>query len=309
MDSCAQLWTSPVSSTGTLEMPRGTELSLPAVGGVRKGRSWLLPVPLCSAPWPVAEGCRRALSTVSSRAGLPRVVCCGRSLRCCGPVTPTSVQLLPREVKDPTTRKSAFLLSGVSVHTCCIQLCSSCPNARGCRSHQSPREEPSWEVCKARTSGQSWRWWALAGARVWGEGGSGEGFPEMALSPGLQPEAGLLVSRGVKWEGRHAGHKPRRFFLATHGASSFTQVGIPPGPPSPSPSAREDPWKLHWGGGLEQNEGLSPLCRRQVPRPVKGWGPTRVVAVGVTRCVLWDPANDACQLFACRMWSLLWGCP
>ena len=102
--------------------------------------------------------------------------------------------------------------------------------------------------------------------------------------------------------------QPRRFFLAKYGASSFPQVGIPPSSPIPIPITQEDPWKLHWGGGLEQNEDLSPLCRRQVPRPVRGRGPTRVMAVGVAGCV-WDPANDTCQLFACRMWSSLWGCP
>lgn len=52
---------------------------------------------------PVAEGCRHARSTASSRAGLLRVACCGRSLQCCGPVTPTSVQLSDSIVRHRTS--------------------------------------------------------------------------------------------------------------------------------------------------------------------------------------------------------------
>ena len=153
VDSCAQLWTVPVSSTGALAMSQGTEVSFPAVSGMGKGPFLTASSLSCSAPLAVAEGCRRAPSTASSRAGLPRAVCCGRSLQCCGPVTPTSVQLLPREVKDPASHKSVFLLSGVFVQHLLYSVMQLLPKLSGVPfTSQSTLEEPSWELCKAHTS-------------------------------------------------------------------------------------------------------------------------------------------------------------
>lgn len=154
-------------------MSRGMEVSFPAVSGIGKGPFLTASSLSCSAPLPVAEGCRHARSTASSRAGLPRVACCGRSLQCCGPVTPTSVQLLPREVKDPATRKSV---------SCCIQLRSFCPTLGGAFHITVDMRSPPERCARYTHPGQSLMVVSSSWCQGWCEEALGKASQERALS-------------------------------------------------------------------------------------------------------------------------------
>lgn len=64
---------------------------------------------LCSAQSPVGEGCRPALSTVSSKATLHPVAHSVRSRQCSEPATQTFVQRLKNEVKGTVPVSSISL--------------------------------------------------------------------------------------------------------------------------------------------------------------------------------------------------------